>query len=374
MKTIVHLIPGLYLGGSEKVLELIAEHQIKSGDTCIVIAFERSGNEIHFSKLKIVYCFVEFRDSLFSRKGIKIDDYESIITLLKPDIVHSHSYWTDLISHYHLRKSILYISHFHLCYNNFDNFGFSILTSKSFFTWIDKLRLLSKYRQPNCRLLAASPFIESFLVRRLWPSLVRKLNCIPNPIDDRYFNNYFREKRYDLLTIGRLEEIKDHKFLILVVKALKDLGMPLKLAIVGDGTLRDELHELTLQLGISDLVDFAGIVKDLLGIFEISKIYLHASKSETFGLSIFEAMAAGLPVIVREFEGIDRSFLNSGNAIVVKNLDITSFVNEIVKLIQNELIYNKLSVIGKRSVLPLASREYLSKLDLYYTLQISKDK
>lgn len=367
-KTIVHLIPGLYLGGSEKVLEIIVNHQIQSGNNVIVISFEKTEYEIYFQDITVRHCSIQYRDSLFGAKGINVKEYESMIDELRPDFIHSHSYWTDLISHYSLRKNITYISHFHLCYHNFDSIRLTGFFSRRAFQWLDKKRLFKKYRAVNCHFIAASSHTLDFYRQRFTKSLRRKIVCIPNPVDDRYFHVAFNKVRtIDLLSVGRLESVKDHKFLLKIVKNLKENGRTIKLAIVGEGALRNQLERLAFEYDISECVDFLGIVKDLREVFSISKIYIHTSRSETFGLAIFEAMAAGLPTVVRKFDGIDPDTLVEGqNSFVIDDNRAELFAEVIIELIDKPEKSNSIGENGRKDVLRFSSKNYLNEIDTFY--------
>lgn len=367
MRKIVHLIPGLYLGGSEKVLELIAEHQCKTGCSSQIITFEISGYESYFSGLKIIHCSVQYEDSLLSDSGIKIEHYESKIDQIKPDVIHSHSYWTDLISHRNLRKEILYISHFHLCYPNYDNLIFKNFGRKNFAKWLDKQRLLKKYQKSNCRFIASSYFIAQFYNSRLPSHLKEKMKVLRNPVDDRYFEMVHTVPVYNLITVGRLEEIKNHEFLIFLVHKLKVLYPNIRVAIVGDGSKKDELQSLAQELKVSQNVMFLGVIKDLREVFAISEIYIHTSHAETFGISIFEAMAAQLPTIVREFDGIDTSTLmNEVNSIVVKGNDHNEFIKAYVKLVDDPAFKGEIIRNGSSTAKQFSATNYLREMDNYY--------
>lgn len=368
LKTIVHLIPGLYLGGSEKVLEIIANHQIQNGNNVVVVSFEKTKYEDHFQSITVRHCSIQYRDSLLGSKGINTKEYESLIDELRPDYIHSHSFWTDLISHHFIRKNITYISHFHLCYDNFDGLRFGDFFSRRVFGWLDRKRILKKYASSNCHFIAASPYILEFYRQRISKSLKRKLVCIPNPVDERYFHVAFSAVRtIDLLSVGRLEPVKDHKLLLEIIKTLKVNGRAVKLAIVGEGTLRNQLESLVEEYGIRECVDFLGIVKDLNEVFSLSKIYIHTSKAETFGLSIFEAMAAGLPAVIRKFEGIDLdTFVDGQNSIVIDNNSAEQFAEAVVEIIDKPDKAIFIAENGKKEALRFCSKNYLNNIDAFY--------
>lgn len=69
--------------------------------------------------------------------------------------------------------------------------------------------------------------------------------------------------------------------------------------LVGSGPEVERLKALTRELGVDDAVLFAGFVPDeeLSAYYSLANLYLHTGKLESFGLSVLEASASGLPVV-----------------------------------------------------------------------------
>lgn len=83
--------------------------------------------------------------------------------------------------------------------------------------------------------------------------------------------------------------------------------------VVGSGPEEMALHHLARALNISDAVTFTGFVPDaqLPAFYGASDVYVHTCKNESFGLSVLEASAAGLPVIAVN-EGGPREIIAAG--------------------------------------------------------------
>jgi glycosyltransferase involved in cell wall biosynthesis len=106
------------------------------------------------------------------------------------------------------------------------------------------------------------------------------------------------EPMADLVTIGGLDTVKNHRFLLEVLAEAKRLNRSVSLDMFGDGPLRGELTSLRRSLGLDELVRFRGFQPDVRNYLPGYRAYVHASYSETSSLAIMEAMAAGLPVVV----------------------------------------------------------------------------
>lgn len=113
-----------------------------------------------------------------------------------------------------------------------------------------------------------------------------------------------------LLTAGRLSMAKGQWYLLRIFKALKKTHKDLKLVILGDGELKDELIQLSNDLGLntysvwsgdqcSHAYDtyFLGFQKNPFQFIKQAKLFAMTSLWEGFGGTIVESMACGTPVI-----------------------------------------------------------------------------
>ena len=101
----------------------------------------------------------------------------------------------------------------------------------------------------------------------------------------------------DLVTAGRLDDRKNHRFLLEVLRRAADAGHRLTLDIYGEGPLRRDLRRQIASLGLDGQVRLRGVRRDLRHLLPGYKAYVHAAYAETASLAIIEAMAAGLPIV-----------------------------------------------------------------------------
>ena len=108
------------------------------------------------------------------------------------------------------------------------------------------------------------------------------------------------QNRPMLLYVGRVAFEKNIDFLIQVTKLLaKDMPAVL-LVIAGEGPAEHSLHRLVKTLGIENNVLFIGYLDrntELNACYKAADIFVFASKSETQGLVLLEAMAQATPVV-----------------------------------------------------------------------------
>ncbi|MBI4020056.1 MAG: glycosyltransferase family 4 protein [Candidatus Aenigmarchaeota archaeon] len=149
----------------------------------------------------------------------------------------------------------------------------------------------------------------------LFSGITSNITFIPNGLDIGAYSGLERKpEKGMLLYVGRIAGNKRVDNLIRAVASLKG-RMPVKLYIAGDDWmgLRTGLERLARDLGVSGNVVFAGRVSDRekLRLLARAQFFVSASEYEGFGISILEAMAAGVPVIANDIDSF-RNFIRHG--------------------------------------------------------------
>jgi glycosyltransferase involved in cell wall biosynthesis len=108
----------------------------------------------------------------------------------------------------------------------------------------------------------------------------------------------------DLVTTGRLDSNKNHRFLLEVLAMAKRNGQVFNLDIFGEGPLRKSLLRLTRSLDLEGQVRFHGFRPDVRDFLPRYRAYVHAAHAEVAPLAIIEAMAAGLPILAGDLPPI----------------------------------------------------------------------
>lgn len=99
--------------------------------------------------------------------------------------------------------------------------------------------------------------------------------------------------------MGRLEKVKGHEYLIKAFAKIEDQDW--ELSIVGDGSERPYLENLTKVLNIDNKVIFHGHLRDFRKQLSEAKIFVLPSLSEGFPNALIEAMSLPLPCISTDF-------------------------------------------------------------------------
>jgi glycosyltransferase involved in cell wall biosynthesis len=108
----------------------------------------------------------------------------------------------------------------------------------------------------------------------------------------------------DLVTTGRIDLAKNHRFLLEVLNEAKRAGRSFTLDVFGEGPVRNDLEQQASSLGLEGQVRFRGFRSDVRDFLPNYRAYVHASYAEVSPFAIIEAMAAGLPVVAAGVGGI----------------------------------------------------------------------
>ncbi len=181
-----------------------------------------------------------------------------------------------------------------------------------------------------------------------------------------------RRREKVALLVARLGREKSPEVVFKAFHILKEKGLDVKLIVAGDGPLRKELESWVKEKGLSDLVKFLGYLpqEDLKAIYQLSDIFLFASKTETQGLVLAEAMARGCVPIALRAQGVEDVITPSSGVLVTLEpgeKEEEKLADEAYKLLNDEERLYKLSVEAYnrgREFHPLSLSEKLLKIYL----------
>jgi len=199
----------------------------------------------------------------------------------------------------------------------------------------------------------------------------KKMHVIPNGIDLSVFYRpeAAKPRSSENFVFGmqsRLSSNKDHKTLLKSFSLLKgeDYFYQLELRIAGDGVTRLELEALAADLGISKQVVFIGMLEEA-GLIEFLKglnIYIHASKGETMSTAIMQAMAARLPIVASDVDGINNMIDQEVNGILVPLGDPVKMANALHRLFRDKALQDSLSAAAFKT-----ATESFSNLRMFHS-------
>jgi 1,2-diacylglycerol 3-alpha-glucosyltransferase len=143
-------------------------------------------------------------------------------------------------------------------------------------------------------------------------------------------------KRPLLLYVGRVAHEKNIGFLLRMFVKLRARRPDVTFVIAGEGPARDSLTRLARELGVAGSVRFIGYLDrrtDLPNCYAAGDVFVFASRTETQGLVLLEAMAQGTPVVSTAELGT-RSILTPESGALVAPEEEEAFAAEVANALQ----------------------------------------
>jgi len=236
------------------------------------------------------------------------------------------------------------------------------------------------------KLLLASKKFESFVLKNadvvicVYEFIVpyakkmgaKNIHVIYNRVDLEKFSPKCKKEilfeKPTILSVGRLIEQKDHRYLI---QAIKDLDV--KLLIIGDGPNYETLSSLAKSLGVSDKMQFIkNIPHEKLNEY-YSSCDIYAQPMKFLGgipIPVLEAMASGLPIVMSKHDEGYSEIIDDAVVFVENNAD--SFRNAFNKILSDS---NYKEVLRKKSLesIKQISGEIMEEKEMKIYLKLIKN-
>lgn len=300
--------------------------------------FTKMGFEVHLyvvnSHIDFPYQAVlhSFKSNLSSNVG-KIKVYYKIYKSIRKnnfDLIIDHRYKLSFISEVFWQKII---------YSNQKviNYIHSSFLGSYLFNSINKNKFLFKDRLFIC----VSKGIESKVNQR-FPIL--KTISIYNFISITNEDSFQINQPY-IITVGRLDISNVKQIDVLLYCYAKSI-LPIKgikLVVIGDGVLKNDLVSLAKKLNIEDLVEFKGFLPNPYPYIKNALFTTLTSKYEGLPTILIESLMLGTPVVAYDCDSGPKEIIQHEiNGLLVENQNNESFVSEMNRLITDEDLYQKI--------------------------------
>ncbi|KAA6348121.1 4-alpha-N-acetylgalactosaminyltransferase [termite gut metagenome] len=173
-----------------------------------------------------------------------------------------------------------------------------------------------------------------------------KVKQIPNFIINK--NNIKREtdyNRFHIVSISRLEPVKNIQLALRVIKRLSDNYKNILYTIVGGGRENEVLQNLTRELQIEQYVHFVGFQTNPFLYLSKSDLYILTSFTEGFSNSLLEAMISGTPTLSTNVGSAEEIIQDGINGWIIPPDNDDELYDKIVQII--ELPKKKREAIGQ---------------------------
>jgi glycosyltransferase involved in cell wall biosynthesis len=128
---------------------------------------------------------------------------------------------------------------------------------------------------------------------------IRPYKVIAPGVEDREESTGTGKREFDLLGVGSLIPLKNYSVFVETVVALKKTNSEIKALLIGTGQEKDKLELMISTLGLENNLQLAGerSHSEVLAAMANSKILVHPSTYEGFGMVCLEAISCGMQVI-----------------------------------------------------------------------------
>ncbi len=284
-KTVLHIINSVGRGGAEKMLESVLE-QLHDYENIVVTLFENK----EFAEINHCKKFICLNLKSIYQLPVAILKLRSIIKDNNVVLVHSHLYWANFTARFATPKKVALVTTIHT----------SIAFAKDYKKWIIRFldRISYHFRKSTIIAVANGAHEQYFKLLNLKKG---KSHILHTFVDTTVFKatNILGDKAehvFKVITVGTLRYPKNHLYLIAAFSALKEENI--ELHIYGAGPQKNELELAIKQTGAK--VILKGDVKDLQNVLPQYNLFVMASLFEGFSLSVLEAMAMQMPMMLSD--------------------------------------------------------------------------
>ncbi len=141
-------------------------------------------------------------------------------------------------------------------------------------------------------------------------------------------------RRY-ITTVARFHPVKDHRTLLEAFAKVARDRPEVDLLLVGDGALRSELERLAADLGTASRVRFLGVRDDVADLLLASDVFALTSVSEAASITLLEAMACALPVVVTAVGGNPEIVRDGVDGLLAPRRDVQAIANAMLRLLRD---------------------------------------
>jgi glycosyltransferase involved in cell wall biosynthesis len=156
-------------------------------------------------------------------------------------------------------------------------------------------------------------------------------------------------RRY-IVHVARLHPVKDQATLLRAFRLVTDTIHDVDLLMAGDGELSHDLAKLAEELKLEGQVRFLGIRHDVPSLLRAAKIFVLTSRSEGAPLTLLEAMAVGLPVVVTAVGGMPEIVRDGIDGLLAPRGDANAIASALIRLLENSATALAMGAAGTQRI------------------------
>lgn len=166
--------------------------------------------------------------------------------------------------------------------------------------------------------------------------------------------------------VGMFHEVKGHAYFLDAAESVARSFPDAVFLIIGDGELREDLERQTGERGLRGNVRFLGQREDVPELLRAMDVYVCSSISETFSLSLLEAMASGRAIVTTDCGGPGEMLRSGSSGLVVPVRDSGAIAENIAMLLKDPARRASLGEQAARDAKSYDIRETVARLESLY--------
>ncbi|MBU2461569.1 glycosyltransferase, partial [bacterium] len=188
----------------------------------------------------------------------------------------------------------------------------------------------------------------NFLIEKGYPAKI--FQVVHSGIDANTPIKKKKGKTLTIATVARFEPPKDYKTLLLAFDILSKRGFEFTSLLVGGGSKKEEMMELSAMLGLKEKVSFLGEKENVSEILKTSDIFVFSSLFEGLPRAIMEAMVAHLPVVATNVGGVPELVDDGKTGFLVPVSDASAMASKIERLLLDSSLRAMMGEAGLKKI------------------------
>lgn len=266
-----------------------------------------------------------------------------------PHIVHSHGWDSDLIAALAVHGlGIKHVSHIHALSTWAKNPGFK----RRLRLWLTRWALANS----KAEFIAVSEAAKASACKHLGLACGR-VHTVLNGVDLEGFSRIDKARRTRFpegrgtMVVGTAARLAPEKGLGVLIESISLLGPThsgVKVRIAGQGRMAEALGEFAQTLGVSNQIEFLGMVEDMPAFYQELDVFVLPSFTEGLPRTVIEAMASGVPVIATRVGGVSELVRDGIDGALINPAKPGELAKEIARLFGNPTLRHQMGIAARR--------------------------
>ena len=365
-------------------------------------ALEKQGHEVYVVTANLESFKYEYdeKERVLRIPGLPTGIYDSRMTSIYPvravnkikgwnlDVIHSQTEFAigTFARLFAKQYNIPLVHTYHTLYEDYIYY-----ITKGYFKRSSK-KLVEYLTKFYCETTATELIVPTTKIYKLFTEkykFEKNIHIIPTGIEvERFFKENVKQEDIDslretlnisrkdfvILFVGRIAQEKNIVFLIESHKELIKKHNNIKLIIVGDGPDKDEYEELTKSMKLDKNIIFTGKAAwgDMPNFYHISDVFATASKTETQGLTVIEAMASNTVPVCMDDEAFRSMVTDELNGLFFKTEE--EYIEKVLKLYEDRPYLEKIDKQARIQAEHYSSKNYADRVLEVYNRAIKEKK